>query len=109
MALARFTAEGVPEPELLAAYPQLQSEDIRAALAFAAEMTRCSLSIASRPPKLPFHHSARLGSKLLGKDARFCRFSLTANFGEGAERAFETGRVLPSAVYNDKLRVNNLR
>jgi uncharacterized protein (DUF433 family) len=33
-------AEGVPEAELLAAYPQLESEDIRAALAFAAEMTR---------------------------------------------------------------------
>jgi uncharacterized protein (DUF433 family) len=33
-------AEGTPEGELLAAYPQLQSEDIRAALAYAAEMTR---------------------------------------------------------------------
>ena len=33
-------ADGVSEPELLAAYPQLQAEDIRAALAFAAEMTR---------------------------------------------------------------------
>ena len=33
-------AEGVPEAELLAAYPQLEIEDIRAALAFAAEMTR---------------------------------------------------------------------
>ena len=33
-------AEGVPEAELLAAYPQLGTEDIRAALAFAAEMTR---------------------------------------------------------------------
>ena len=33
-------AEGVSEAELLAAYPQLQPEDIRAALAFAAEMTR---------------------------------------------------------------------
>jgi uncharacterized protein (DUF433 family) len=33
-------AEGVPEAELLAAYPQLMPEDIRAALAFAAEMTR---------------------------------------------------------------------
>ncbi len=33
-------AEGVPEAELLAAYPQLENEDIRAALAFAAEMTR---------------------------------------------------------------------
>jgi uncharacterized protein (DUF433 family) len=33
-------AEGVPETELLEAYPQLQPEDIRAALAFAAEMTR---------------------------------------------------------------------
>ena len=33
-------AEGVPEAELLIAYPQLKLEDIRAALAFAAEMTR---------------------------------------------------------------------
>lgn len=33
-------AENVSENELLAAYPQLTSEDIRAALAFAAEMTR---------------------------------------------------------------------
>ncbi len=33
-------AEGTPEEEILAAYPQLQTEDIRAALAFAAEMTR---------------------------------------------------------------------
>lgn len=33
-------AEGVPESELLTAYPQLQEEDIRAALAYAAEMTR---------------------------------------------------------------------
>jgi uncharacterized protein (DUF433 family) len=33
-------ADGVSEAELLAAYPQLGLEDIRAALAFAAEMTR---------------------------------------------------------------------
>lgn len=33
-------AEGIPESVLLAAYPQLELEDIRAALAFAAEMTR---------------------------------------------------------------------
>jgi uncharacterized protein (DUF433 family) len=33
-------AEGVSEGELLAAYPALKREDIRAALAFAAEMTR---------------------------------------------------------------------
>ncbi len=33
-------AEGVSEAELLQAYPQLQPEDIRGALAFAAEMTR---------------------------------------------------------------------
>ena len=33
-------AEGVSETELLEAYPQLQIEDIRAALAYAAEMTR---------------------------------------------------------------------
>lgn len=33
-------AEGISEPELLSAYPQLRPEDIRAALAYAAEMTR---------------------------------------------------------------------
>lgn len=33
-------AEGVPESELLVAYPQLQKDDIRAVLAYAAEMTR---------------------------------------------------------------------
>jgi len=33
-------AEGVPWSEILEAYPQLQPEDIQAALAFAAEMTR---------------------------------------------------------------------
>ncbi|MGO8752391.1 MAG: DUF433 domain-containing protein [Thermoguttaceae bacterium] len=33
-------AEGISEEEILQAYPQLQPEDIRAALAFAAEMTR---------------------------------------------------------------------
>jgi uncharacterized protein (DUF433 family) len=32
-------AEGIPEAELLAAYPQLQADDIRVALAYAAEMT----------------------------------------------------------------------
>ena len=33
-------AENVSQSELLAAYPQLAPEDIRAALAYAAEMTR---------------------------------------------------------------------
>jgi uncharacterized protein (DUF433 family) len=33
-------ADGVSEQELLEAYPQLKVEDIRAALAYAAEMTR---------------------------------------------------------------------
>jgi uncharacterized protein (DUF433 family) len=33
-------AAGVPEAELLEAYPQLKLEDIRAALSYAAEMTR---------------------------------------------------------------------
>ncbi|MHB1562130.1 MAG: DUF433 domain-containing protein [Isosphaeraceae bacterium] len=33
-------ADGVPESELLEAYPQLKAEDIRAALAYAAEVTR---------------------------------------------------------------------
>ena len=33
-------AEGVPEGELLEAYPQLELADIRAALSYAAEMTR---------------------------------------------------------------------
>jgi uncharacterized protein (DUF433 family) len=33
-------AEGVSQDELLQAYPQLTREDVNAALAFAAEMTR---------------------------------------------------------------------
>jgi len=33
-------AEGVREAELLKAYPQLKPEDIRAALCYAAEMTK---------------------------------------------------------------------
>ena len=33
-------AAGVSEQEILSSYPQLKSEDIRAALAYAAEMTR---------------------------------------------------------------------
>jgi uncharacterized protein (DUF433 family) len=33
-------AEGIPETELLEAYPQLKPEDIRAALGYAAEMVR---------------------------------------------------------------------
>ena len=33
-------AEGTPEAEILEAYPQLTVEDIRAALAYAAEMAR---------------------------------------------------------------------
>lgn len=33
-------AAGITEPEILSAYPQLKPEDIRAALAYAAEMTR---------------------------------------------------------------------
>jgi uncharacterized protein (DUF433 family) len=33
-------AEGASDAEVLAAYPQLQPEDIRAALAYAAEMVR---------------------------------------------------------------------
>jgi uncharacterized protein (DUF433 family) len=33
-------ADGVPEEEILSAYPQLKPEDIRAALAYAAEIAR---------------------------------------------------------------------
>jgi len=33
-------ADGVPEKELLEAYPELTPDDIRAALAYAAEITR---------------------------------------------------------------------
>lgn len=33
-------AEGIAEAEILQAYPQLAPEDIRASLAYAAEMTR---------------------------------------------------------------------
>jgi uncharacterized protein (DUF433 family) len=46
-------AEGVPEAELLEAYPQLQPEDIRAALVYAAEMTRervVPIAVEAPPP-----------------------------------------------------------
>jgi uncharacterized protein (DUF433 family) len=35
-----FLAGGETEAQILAAYPQLQSEDVRAALAYAAEVAR---------------------------------------------------------------------
>lgn len=35
-----FLAEGVSEAEILQDYPQLQSEDIRACIAYAAEIAR---------------------------------------------------------------------
>jgi uncharacterized protein (DUF433 family) len=46
-------ADGVTETELLAAYPQLTIEDIRAALAYAAELTK------ERVIPLPAETSAR--------------------------------------------------
>ena len=38
--LLDFLADGTPEAELLAEYPQLTHEDILAAIAYGAEMTR---------------------------------------------------------------------
>jgi uncharacterized protein (DUF433 family) len=35
-----FLADGMTEPELLAEYPQLTHEDVLAAIAYGAEMTR---------------------------------------------------------------------
>ncbi len=35
-----FLASGESEAKILAAYPQLQAEDIRAAIAYAAELAR---------------------------------------------------------------------
>ncbi len=46
-------ADGVPETEILTAYPQLSPEDLRAALAYAAEMTR------ERVVHLPIESSQR--------------------------------------------------
>jgi uncharacterized protein (DUF433 family) len=46
-------AYGVPQEEILAAYPQLAPEDIRAALAYAAEMTRERIiPIAAEPARV---------------------------------------------------------
>ncbi|MEW6261867.1 MAG: DUF433 domain-containing protein [Thermodesulfobacteriota bacterium] len=45
-------AEGVKEEELLSAYPQLTREDIYAALAYAAELTR------ERVIPIPLEHPA---------------------------------------------------
>jgi uncharacterized protein (DUF433 family) len=45
-------AAGVPESEILAAYPSLHPDDMRAALAYAAELARerwVSLPVESRP------------------------------------------------------------
>ena len=47
-------AEGVAAAELLQAYPQLKLEDIRAALAYAAEMTRRALH--SHPRRIALDH-----------------------------------------------------
>ena len=44
-------AEGATAEEILAAYPALESDDIRAALAFAAEMTRERVL----PPEVEVH------------------------------------------------------
>ncbi len=46
-------SEGVPEAELLEAYPQLDSDDIRAALAYAAEMSRERIIPIPVEPSVP--------------------------------------------------------
>jgi len=46
-------AEGVSEAELLVAYPQLSIEDIRAALAYAAEMTKERVIPLPAEPAVP--------------------------------------------------------
>jgi uncharacterized protein (DUF433 family) len=38
--IVRMVAEGMSEPEILRAYPDLKAEDVRDALAFAAEAVR---------------------------------------------------------------------
>ena len=43
-----YLASGMTEPEILADFPDLTREDIRACLAFAAERERCLVSI---PPE----------------------------------------------------------
>lgn len=42
-------ADGMTEPEILDAYPDLESDDIREALRFAAEMTRDRIMPAPLP------------------------------------------------------------
>ena len=60
-------ADGVGEDEILAAYPQLKAEDIRAALAYAAEMTRERvIPMATETPALEIQ--ARRKSKCLQTD-----------------------------------------
>ena len=45
-----FLAEGITEAEILADYPQLQPEDIRACIAYAAELARERIVTASVKP-----------------------------------------------------------
>ena len=40
-----WLAAGMSEDEILADYPELQREDIRAALAYAAERENCTVSV----------------------------------------------------------------
>ena len=46
--ILEYLASGMTEPEILADFPDLTREDIRACLAFAAERERCLVSI---PPE----------------------------------------------------------
>ncbi len=46
-----FLADGMPEAEVLAEYPQLSHEDVLAAIAYGAEMTR------QRVVSIPLHEA----------------------------------------------------
>lgn len=49
----RKLSEGMAEPELLEAYPQLELEDIRAAIAFAADTLAHEETIFLEPDEAP--------------------------------------------------------
>jgi hypothetical protein len=85
--LVENLAEVIPESELLAAYPQLRPDDIRAALAYAAEILIPSTQFALRstlPHCVPFQ-SGEFG---LDKDcvAQAETVSYIADVGLGPER-----------------------
>ncbi|HUT34334.1 MAG TPA: DUF433 domain-containing protein [Planctomycetota bacterium] len=60
--IVRMLGQGIPEPEILREYPRLEPEDIRAALAYAAEVLADEDVFALTPASSPNHSSATIGT-----------------------------------------------